>query len=80
MNEWLELLIGIFVLILGVPIGDLLRKVVEKDEIKKGQKWFIILVWLGLIGGLAGLVMRNDVLLFSGFFIAIVSSRSLKKK
>jgi len=79
MKEWLEILIGVLILILGVPIGDLLKKFVEKDEIDKGQVWFRILVWIGLVGGFVGLVLRNDILLFSGFFVAIVSSRSLKK-
>ena len=82
MEEAIKLLIGILVLILGYPIGVFLAKIC-KDELKKGQIYFKILVYAGLIAGLIGLIIGNDVLLFTGFFIAIVTSRSLfnyKKK
>ncbi len=77
MLEILKILIGIFILILGIPIGIFLAKN-TKEELKQGQKYFIILTWLGLIGGLIGLIIGNDVLLFTMFFIAIVTSRSVK--
>ncbi|MFQ5531740.1 MAG: hypothetical protein ACE5ES_03950 [Candidatus Nanoarchaeia archaeon] len=79
MNEIIKLFIGIVVLILGWPIGNYLAKV-TKDEQKQGQKWFKLITLLGLIGGVVGLIIRNDVILFSFFFIAIVASRSVKKK
>jgi len=76
MNEWLELLIGMFVLIIGIPIGNLLRKYTE-DELKIGKKWFKLLTYLGIVGGFVGLIINNDTIMFTFFFIAIVTSRSL---
>ncbi len=76
MNEWLELLIGMFVLIIGIPIGNLLRKYTE-DELKIGKKWFKLLTYLGIFGGFVGLIINNDTIMFTFFFIAIVTSRSL---
>lgn len=79
MLEIYKLLIGIIVLILGIPIGNLLAKN-TKEELKQGRKWFAVLVFIGLIGGFTGLIIGNDVLLFTMFFIAIVTSRSLGKR
>ncbi|HKL23751.1 MAG TPA: hypothetical protein VJ912_00255 [Candidatus Nanoarchaeia archaeon] len=78
MQETCKLLIGIGVLILGFFIGNWISGV-TKDEIKKGKKWFSYLVFIGLGGGIYGFIAGNDFLLFTFFFIAIVSSRSLKK-
>lgn len=78
MNEILKLLIGLIVLVLGIPLGDYLAKI-TKEELKDGQKWFRILVILGLIGGIFGFIVGKDYLMFSFFFIAVVASRSLKK-
>ena len=77
MEEIFNLIIGIVILILGVPIGNVLRNQ-TKEEILSGQKWFKVLVLMGLVGGIVGLIIGNDVLLFSMFFIAIVTSRSFK--
>ena len=79
MLEIFKLLIGIVVLGLGFPIGDILARK-TKEELKAGQFWFKNIIILSLIGGLIGLITKNDVLLFSFFFIAIVTSRSLKKR
>ena len=79
MNEIFILLIGIIVLILGFPIGNFLRNQ-TKEEIKDRQIWFKILVFVGLIGGIIGLLIGNDTLLFTMFFIAIVTSRSIKNE
>ncbi len=78
MLEILKILIGILVLILGIPIGNLLANY-TKEELEEGKKWFKRIVFLGLIGGLIGLIIQNDVFMFSFFFIAIVTSRSLKR-
>ena len=78
MQEIFKLLIGVAVLGLGFPIGNILAKK-TKEELKLGQFWFKNIIILSLIGGVVGLIIRNDVLLFSFFFIAIVTSRSLKK-
>lgn len=74
----LNILIGVFVLLIGILIGNYLARV-TKEELKSGQKWFKLIVAIGLIGGFVGLITESDVLLFSFFFIAIVTSRSLKK-
>jgi len=78
MQEIVKLLIGVFVLIMGFPIGTLLARF-TKEELKSGRKWFGLIVLVGLVGGVVGLIIGNDVLLFTFFFIAIVSSQSLGK-
>jgi len=78
MQEIFTLLIGVIVLVLGFPLGDFLASR-TKEELKSGQKWFKMIVWISLICGFIGLLIRNDTIMFSFFFIAIVTSRSLKK-
>jgi hypothetical protein len=78
MNELIKILIGIFVLGLGFPIGLFLARI-TKEELHKGQKWFRLLIIISLIGGFIGLIIKEDVLMFSFFFIAIVTSMSLKR-
>ena len=77
MLEIVKLLIGVAVLMLGFFIGDFLAKV-TKEELKDGRKWFKIIIYVSLFGGIVGLILRNDFLMFGFFFMAIVSSRSLK--
>lgn len=79
MHEIVKLLIGIGVLILGFPIGNLLARA-TKEELASGQKWFSLLILICMIGAIVGLIIGNDALTFSMLFIAIVTSRSLKKK
>jgi len=78
MEEIFKLLIGIGTLILGVFIGKVLAKV-TKEELKAGKKWFKIIVLVSLLGGLIALIIRNDILMFTFFFIAIVTCQSLQK-
>ncbi len=78
MQEIIKLLIGILVLLMGFPIGSYLANN-TKEELKAGQKWFKTIITISLVGGFIGLIIGNDVLLFSFFFIAIVVSRSLKR-
>ncbi|MDP2628745.1 MAG: hypothetical protein Q8P15_02520 [Nanoarchaeota archaeon] len=78
MLEIYKLFIGVLFLMLGFSIGNYLASI-TKDERKQGQKWFRLIIIASLIGGLISLIARNDVLLFTFFFIAIVTSRSLKK-
>ncbi|HTY43928.1 MAG TPA: hypothetical protein VMC80_01675 [Patescibacteria group bacterium] len=73
-----ELLIGIIVLGLGFPIGMLLARM-TKEELRKGKKWFRVIILLSLAGGILGLIFGDDALMFSSLFIAIVTSMSLKK-
>lgn len=79
MLEMIKLLVGIIILAFGIPIGNLLAKM-TKEELTSGQKWFKLIIILALIGGVICLVIGNDFLMFSFFFIAIVTSRSLKNK
>ncbi len=79
MEEGIKILIGIVVLFLGIPLGNLLANQ-TKEELRSGQKYFRVIVWVGLLGGLVGLIIRDDILMFSLFFIAIVTSRSLISK
>jgi len=78
MAQLTNLLLGILVLSLGIPIGNYLAKQ-TKEELKPGKKWFKRIILLSLIGAVIGLIIGSDVLLFSFAFIAIVTSRSLKK-
>ena len=78
MTEIINLLIGVVVLALGFPLGMYLAKV-TRDESKEGQKWFKLITIISLGGVLINLILGNDILLFSFAFIAIVTSRSLKK-
>jgi hypothetical protein len=71
-------IIGIVLLALGIPIGNLLAKS-TKEELKQGKKYFKVLIILSLAGAVAFLILGNDALLFGLLFIAIVTSRSLKK-
>ena len=76
---FIQYLIGVFVLISGIPLGNFLAKT-TKEELKSGQEWFKLIILISLLGGFAGLFLKNDFLMFSLFFIAIVTSRSLRIK
>jgi uncharacterized membrane protein YfcA len=79
MQEIFKILIGAGVLVLGIPIGVILAKF-TKEELKEGKFWFKLIIISSLIGAILGLIFRNDVLLFSLLFIAVVTSMSLKNK
>jgi uncharacterized membrane protein YhaH (DUF805 family) len=79
MQEILKIIIGIAVLFLGIPIGDILAKNTH-EELKDGRKWFLLLILISFIGAIISLAYRADVLLFTFLFIAVVTSRSLGKK
>jgi hypothetical protein len=82
MNGFINIIIGTAVLILGIPIGNFLAKQ-TREELKDGQKWFRLIIIISLLGGLVGLIIGNDVLLFSFLFIAIITVRNItepKKK
>lgn len=74
----IKLLIGVLVLLLGIPIGNILA-MKTNNELKAGQKWFKIITIISLAGGIVGLIISNDVLLFTMFFIAVVVSRNIRK-
>ena len=78
MNEIFRILIGILVLFLGIPIGNFLATL-TKEELKSGRLCFKLIILLSLIIGVIGLIIGNDIILFSFFFIAIVTSQSLKR-
>ena len=77
MEEIFKLIIGVLVLLLGFPLGNFLAKI-TKEELKQGKKWFKAIIFISAVGTLAGLILRNDVLLFSFLFIIIVTSGSLR--
>ena len=79
MIEIFRLLIGTGVLLLGIPLGNYLAKA-TKEELEDGQKWFKLIIIISFIGIIWGLIKENDVFLFSSFFVAIVTSRSLIKE
>ena len=79
MNELLKFAIAILVLALGIPIGDYLAKQ-TREELRHGRMWFKLIIILSLIGALVFLILGNDALLFALLFIAVVTSRSLKKR
>lgn len=77
MNELIKLSIGILILILGIPLGNFLAKI-TKEELNSGKKEFKLIIFISLIISVISLINKNDVLLFSCLFIAIITSRSLK--
>jgi len=79
MQEAIKLIIGIFVLLLGIPIGRFLSSR-TKEELKGGQIWFKLIIVVSLIGAIVSLIFGNDVLLFSFLFIAVVSNGGLEWK
>ena len=79
MQEILKIVIGIAVLFLGIPVGNILAKN-TKEELKEGRKWFLLLILTCFIGAVLSLVFGKDSLLFTFLFIAIVTSRSLGKR
>lgn len=79
MQDFIKILIGIAVLVMGFFIGNLLAKS-TKEELKSGQKWFGIIIILTMAGAIVGLAIGNDILLFTFLFVTIITSRSIKKK
>lgn len=75
-GEALKIIIGIAVLALGIPIGDILAKN-TREELKDGRKWFNLLIILSFAGAILAVVFGEDALLYALLFIAIVTSRSL---
>ena len=78
MEEVLRIVIGAIFLLLGIPIGNFLAKI-TKEELKVGRPWFKIIIVISLVGAIASVIYRNDILFFSFLFIAMVTSKSLKR-
>ena len=78
MQLTIQLLIGIFALMLGIPIGLYLARV-TREELKIGQRWFKLIAIFSLIGAGISMFYRSDIILFSFLFIAIVTGMSLRK-
>jgi hypothetical protein len=76
--EFIQIRIAIVFLVLGIPVGNLLAKF-TKEELKDGRKWFKLIIMLSLLGAIVLLILGKDALLFGLLFIAIVTSRSLKR-
>ena len=79
MEGYVQLLIGILFLLAGVPVGNFLAEK-TKEELAENQKRFRTLIIISVSGSVAGIILKNDIVLFSFLFIAIVTSRSLRKK
>jgi len=79
MQEILKIIIGIAVLLLGIPIGSYIAEK-TKEELKQGRKWFKLIIVISLICSIISLITRNDFLFFSFLFISLVTSRSLRKR
>ena len=79
MQEIFRIFVGIAALLFGFFFGDQLANS-TKEELKQGQKWFKLIIIFSLFGSIASLVLKSDILFFSFLFIAIVTSRSLRKK
>jgi len=77
MQEFVKIIVGVCVLLLGFVAGKILARI-TKEELKAGQRWFKLIILVSLLGGLLGLILNNDILMFSMFFIAIVTSQSLR--
>lgn len=75
----IELVAGIFILLLGIPIGFFIAKL-TREELKEGQKWFKIVIFFGISGAIISLYLKNDYFLFTSLFVAITTSMSLRKK
>ena len=78
MQEIIRLIMGVLFLIIGIPLGSYLAKMTN-EELKSGKKWFKLILIICFIGALISLIIKNDVLLFSFLFIAIVTNQSLKR-
>jgi hypothetical protein len=78
MQYLIKILIGIFILILGIFLGNLLARW-TKEELKSGEKYFKSIILLSFIGTIVTLIIKNDILFFTFLFIIIVTSRCLKK-
>ncbi len=79
MDEVFKLIIGTVILLCGIPIGDVLARNTT-EELKDGKKWFYLIILVCFIGAVLSLIFLNDALLFTFLFIAIVTSRSIKRK
>jgi uncharacterized membrane protein YeaQ/YmgE (transglycosylase-associated protein family) len=79
MQEVIKLMVGVFVLMLGIPIGSFLAKI-TREELKKNQRVFRAIIIISIIGAIVSLIIWNDILLFTFLFIAVVTSRSLRNK
>jgi formate hydrogenlyase subunit 3/multisubunit Na+/H+ antiporter MnhD subunit len=79
MQEITKIIIGIAILLLGIPVGSYLAEK-TKDELKAGQKWFKLIIIISLACSVISLIAGNDFLFFSFLFIAMVTSRSLLSK
>lgn len=78
MTEIWRLGIGILFLILAFPIGSFLARI-TKDEIKDGQRWFKLIIYLGITGSVISIIIQDDILFFSFLFILVITSRSIKQ-
>jgi hypothetical protein len=77
MQDIYRLIIGTFILFLGIPIGNFLAKT-TKEELNQGKKWFKLIIISSLIGAIISLILKNDTIMFFFLFTTVVTSCSLK--
>jgi hypothetical protein len=79
MQEILKFIIGALALLLAFLIGDHLARL-TREELKQGRPWFNLIIVASLLGAFISALLGNDALLFTFLFIAIVTSRSLRRR
>lgn len=71
------LIIATAILLLGIPLGRILRSFAGKDEIKTGQKYFKAIIALSILGIVISLIFQKMDLTFSFTFILVATRESL---
>ena len=80
MEENVMLLVSVFILLLGVPLGRVLRRFAGKEEIDIGQKYFKAIIIITILGTIVSLVFQKTYLVFTFVFILILTKESIKNK
>lgn len=76
MEELYKLFLGIVIVFLGFPLGTLLKSL-TKDEIRKGQRKFKIIILICFIGAIISIILEKDSFFFTFLFISAVTSGSI---
>ena len=79
MEEIVKLLFGVAFLVVGCFVGDYLARITE-EELNCGENWFKLIIFICMVGGVVGLIMKNDAVLFTFAFMIIITLRSLNYK
>jgi hypothetical protein len=66
------MIVEIIVLLLAIPVG-LLVAYNSRDELIDGRKWFTYIFILSLLAGIWFYLIRQDFIMYSSFFISIMT-------